>query len=56
MVTKEQIDRINQLARKSKAEGLTPEEKIEQQELRRAYIDAFKANLKSQLDNIEIVD
>ena len=57
MITKEQIDRINQLARKSKTpEGLTDAEKAEQQLLRRQYIDAFKANLKSQLDNIEFVD
>ncbi len=57
MVTEEQIRRINELARKSKtSEGLTEEEKKEQQHLRRLYIDAFKANLKSQLDNIEFVD
>lgn len=56
MITQEQINRINELARKSKTVGLTPEEAAEQQRLRREYIDAFKANLKSQLDNIEIVD
>ena len=56
MVTKEQIDRINELAKKKKAEGLTPEEQAEQKALYRAYIDAFKANLKAQLETIEIVD
>ncbi len=57
MVTEEQINRINQLARKSKTpEGLTDAEKEEQQVLRRLYIDSFKANLRSQLDNIEFVD
>lgn len=57
MITQEQIDRINVLARKSKTpEGLTPEEKEEQQRLRKEYIDAFKANLRSQLENIEFVD
>ncbi len=57
MITQEQIDRINELARKSKTDaGLTPEEKDEQQRLRREYIDAFRANLKSQLDQIEFVD
>lgn len=57
MITKEQIDRINQLARKSKTpEGLTEEEKAEQQKLRREYIDAFKTNLRATLDNVEIVD
>ncbi|MBE6030908.1 MAG: DUF896 domain-containing protein [Clostridiales bacterium] len=56
MITQEMIDRINVLSKKSKNEGLTPEEAEEQKLLRRAYIDAFKANLKSQLDNIEFVD
>jgi len=56
MVTKEQIDRINALAAKKKAEGLTAEEIAEQAELRRIYIEAFKANFKAQLDNIEVVD
>ncbi len=56
MITKEKIDRINELARKSKTEDLTEEEKLEQGLLREEYIDAFKANLRSQLENIEFVD
>ena len=56
MITQEKIDRINELARKSKAEGLNEEEKLEQGLLREEYIDAFKANLRSQLENIEFVD
>ncbi|TDP58495.1 DUF896 domain-containing protein [Aminicella lysinilytica] len=56
MITKEKINRINQLSRKSKTSGLTEDEKAEQQLLRREYIDSFKANLKAQLDQIEIVE
>ncbi len=56
MVTKEQIDRINALAAKKKAEGLSAEEQAEQAELRRLYIAAFRENLESQLKNIEIVE
>ena len=56
MVTKEQIDRINELAKKKKGMGLTEEELAEQKVLYREYIDAFKANLKAQLDTIEVVD
>lgn len=56
LVTKEQIDRINELAHKSKSVGLTDAEREEQKILRRAYIDAFKENLRAQLDRIEIVD
>lgn len=56
-MTKEQIDRINALARKSKTpEGLTEAEKEEQTVLRRAYIDAVVGNLKGQLDHTVIVD
>lgn len=57
MVTQAQIDRINELARKSKTpEGLNEEEKIEQQKLRRLYIDSFKESLVGQLENTYIVD
>jgi uncharacterized protein YnzC (UPF0291/DUF896 family) len=56
LVTKEQISRINELAHKQKSIGLTAEEREEQKMLRRAYIDAFKENLRAQLDRIEIVD
>lgn len=56
LITQEMIDRINELARKAKTEGLTEEEKEEQQKLRRAYIDAFKANLRAQLDSIKVVE
>jgi len=54
MITEEMIARINVLAKKAKTEGLTESEKEEQQELRRAYIDAFKKNLRSQLNNIDV--
>ena len=50
------IDRINELARKSKAEGLTTAEREEQQALRKEYIEAIRGNLKSQLDNIDMVN
>ena len=48
------IQRINELARKAKAEGLTPAEKEEQKKLRREYIAAVKMNLRTQLDNIDV--
>ena len=50
----EKIQRINELYRKSKAEGLTAEELQEQKLLRAEYIDAFKRNLRGQLNNISI--
>lgn len=50
------IDRINELARKQKAEGLTEEEKTEQAALRREYIEGYKKSLMAQLDNMYIVE
>ena len=51
---KKLIDRINQLSRKSKAEGLSPEEKAEQQDLRKEYLTQFRSNFRKQLENVEI--
>ena len=50
------IDRINELAKKSKTQGLTPEEAAEQKMLRAEYVAAFRASLTAQLDNTVIVD
>ena len=56
-MNEEKIKRINELARKSKTpEGLTPEEKAEQANLRNEYINSVKANLISQLESTYIVD
>ena len=54
MITEAMIARINELAKKSKAEGLTDAEKEEQQKLRKEYIESFKMNLRSQLNNIDV--
>lgn len=53
-MTELNIDRINELAKKSKTVGLTEAEKEEQQSLRQAYIQALRRNLRSQLDNIDV--
>ena len=50
------IQRINELARKSKETGLTDEEKSEQAALRREYVEAMKGSLRSQLDRVYVVD
>ena len=49
------IARINELAKKAKAEGLTEEELVERDKLRRIYIDSVKASLTGHLDNTYIV-
>ena len=48
------IDRINELARKAKMEGLTLEEKEEQQKLRKEYIESIRGNMRGQLNSILI--
>ncbi len=55
-MNEEKIARINELARKSKAEGLTEEEKKEQAVLRQEFIASVRSNLKAQLDNIDMVN
>ena len=55
-VSKEQLDRINELARKKRTVGLTEAELAEQKELYKIFLEDFRARLKQQLDNIEIVE
>ena len=55
-MNQEQIDRINALYRKAKAEGLTEEEKNEQALLRKQYVADVKKNLAAQLNNIDMVN
>ena len=48
------IDRINALYHKSKAVGLTEEEKAEQAALRKEYIETIRKNMRAHLNNISI--
>lgn len=52
----EKIARINELYHKSKGEGLTEEEKKEQAELRQEYIMSIRNNIRSQLNNVTVVN
>ena len=56
MTLEQTIQRINELARKSKTEPLTPEELAEQKELRTRYVAAVRKNLSAQLDNTYIIE
>ena len=55
-MTQEKIQRINELYRKSQAEGLSEAEKKEQDLLRKEYISNVKKNLRNQLNNIDMVN
>lgn len=50
------IDRINELARKKKSVGLTGPEKVEQEKLRREYIEGYKRSLRHHIAGIKLVD
>ena len=55
-MTTELLNRINVLAKKAKAEGLTEEEKKEQQELRMQYVKEFRQGVTNTLENVYIMD
>jgi len=50
------LQRINELARKSREVGLTEEEKQEQARLRQEYLADFRAGFEQQLQNTYIMD
>ncbi|MBO5453840.1 MAG: DUF896 domain-containing protein [Clostridia bacterium] len=55
-MTQELLKRINFLAKKSREEGLTEEEKAEQADLRAQYIKSFRQGLENTLSNVYIMD
>lgn len=56
MLEEKKMQRINELAKKKKEEGLSPEELAEQKTLREEYLKSFRKSFRNQLDNIEWTD
>jgi len=56
MLSKEKLNRINELARKSKADGLSDKERQEQKELREEYLKNVRSSFKNQLKSMSVVD
>ncbi|SFA75718.1 Uncharacterized protein YnzC, UPF0291/DUF896 family [Lentibacillus halodurans] len=56
MISKDKLDRINQLAKKSKNEGLTEEEKTEQKKLREEYLQNVRKSFKNQFKSMTVKD
>ncbi len=56
MVSKETIDRINELAAKHKSEGLTKEELDEREKLRKEYIQSIRGQVKDHLSRVKFVE
>ena len=50
------IERINELAKKKRTEGLSTEEQTEQKELYKEYLALIRGQVKNHLDSIKIVD
>lgn len=55
-MNEQKINRINELYRKSKNEGLTEEEKSEQAALRKEYVESIRKNIRASLDNVSVVE
>lgn len=56
MIEKKLLDRINELARKKKDNGLTHQEKVEQAKLRKVYLQGIRTQVKAQLSNVRFID
>lgn len=56
MLSKEKLNRINQLAKKAKSEGLTNEEKQEQQQLREEYLQNIRKSFSGTIKNMKVID
>ncbi|MHC5373757.1 DUF896 family protein [Enterococcus sp. LJL120] len=56
MLSEEKINRINELARKKKAEGLNEAESKEQKNLREEYLKAFRSGMKHHIEGMKVVD
>lgn len=56
MLSKEKLNRINQLAKKAKSEGLTNEEKQEQQQLREEYLQNIRKSFSGTIENMKVID
>lgn len=56
MLPKDQLERINELAKKSKGKGLTIQEQVEQKKLRDDYITAFRGGMRNTIEGVKIVD
>jgi uncharacterized protein YnzC (UPF0291/DUF896 family) len=56
MLSKQKMARINELAKKAKSIGLTKEETLEQQQLRREYIQVFRKAMEDMLHSVTVID
>ncbi|ETT81242.1 DUF896 domain-containing protein [Viridibacillus sp. FSL R5-0477] len=56
MLSKEKLQRISELSKKSKSQGLTVEEAKEQTTLRKEYLDTFRSSMRETIENVRVFD
>ncbi|MGE7621655.1 DUF896 domain-containing protein [Viridibacillus sp. NPDC096237] len=56
MLSKEKLQRISVLSKKSKSQGLTVEEAKEQTALRKEYLDTFRSSMRETIENVRVFD
>ncbi len=56
MLSPDKLNRINQLSRKSKTDGLTKEEAQEQSALRQEYLQTFRKTMRGTIENVKVID
>lgn len=56
MLSKEKINRINELSKKSKTSGLSIEEAKEQTKLRQEYLATFRSSMRKTIENVQVID
>lgn len=56
MLSKEKINRINELSKKSKTAGLSIEEAKEQTKLRQEYLSSFRSSMRETIENVQVID
>ena len=56
MLSKEKLNRINVLSKKSKSTGLSIEEAKEQTQLRKEYLETFRSSMRDTIENVKVID
>ena len=56
MLSKEKLERINELSKKSKTIGLSIEEAKEQSALRKEYLETFRSTMRDTIESVKVID
>jgi uncharacterized protein YnzC (UPF0291/DUF896 family) len=56
MLSKEKLERINELSKKSKTSGLSIEEAKQQSALRKEYLETFRSTMRDTIESVKVID